>query len=189
MAPQSLIEAGVDEAGRGALAGPVVAAAVVLPPDAELQLHGITDSKLLSAPQREAARIRITEVALAWSVGVVEVPRIDEINILRAALEAMAQAVASLTVTPQHLAVDGKQAPPVALPCTCVIKGDQRYLHIAAASILAKTHRDDLMRQLHQQYPHYGWATHKGYPTRAHREAIRQYGPCPQHRLSFRLLG
>jgi ribonuclease HII len=182
-----LAEAGCDEAGRGCLAGPVVAAAVILPPRA--RLPGLDDSKKLGPAQREELRVRIERTAIAWAVEAVMVPEIDDLNILRASFLAMHRAIGRLAVRPQHLLIDGNRFLPYpGIPHTCLVKGDGRFRSIAAASILAKTHRDTLMRQLHERYPHYGWAVNKGYPTAAHRAAIERHGPCPEHRRSFRLL-
>ncbi len=181
------LEAGCDEAGRGCLAGPVVAAAVILPEN--IVLPGLNDSKKLSQKQRDALRPLIEQHALAWAVGVVAVAEIDEINILNAALLAMHRAVDALKLRPEHLLIDGNRFKPYAgTPHTCVIKGDGKLLSIAAASVLAKTHRDALMGDLHIQHPEYAWDRNAGYPTLAHREAIRQHGATVHHRTSFRLL-
>ncbi len=182
-----LIEAGCDEAGRGCLAGPVVAAAVVLPP--RVRLPGLDDSKKLSAGQREALRPLIERKAIAWAVAMVLPEEIDRINILRASFTAMHRAIAQLTTVPQHLLIDGDRfAPYTGIPHTCVVQGDGRFRSIAAASILAKTHRDAFMRRLHEEHPEYNWAVNKGYPTPDHRAAIERMGPCMHHRRSFRLL-
>lgn len=182
-----LLEAGCDEAGRGCLAGPVVAAAVILP--ARVKLPGLDDSKKLSEVAREALRPLIEERALAWAVAMVDPTEIDAINILNASFRAMHRAVDALTMRPQHLLIDGNRFIAYAgVPHTCHIKGDGRFRSIAAASILAKTHRDAFMRDLHQVHPNYGWAVNKGYPTLDHRAAIEQFGPCEHHRRSFRLL-
>lgn len=184
---QHLVEAGCDEAGRGCLAGPVVAAAVILPP--RIRLPGLDDSKKLTPTQREALRPRIEEHAIAWAVAVVEPAEIDTINILRASFLAMHKAIAALAVRPQHLLIDGNRFVPYAgIAHSCHVKGDGRFRSIAAASILAKTHRDAIMSALHEQHPHYGWAVNKGYPTPDHRAAIEQHGACEHHRRSFRLL-
>ena len=183
-----LIEAGCDEAGRGCLAGAVYAAAVVLPKDFRNEL--LNDSKQLPERQRYALREVIEREALAWAVGVVTPQEIDEINILNASFLAMHRAIDQLKVRPQHLLIDGnrfKKYPDI--PHTTVVKGDGKYLSIAAASILAKTYRDDYMKRLHEEFPHYGWKRNKGYPTKEHREAIARYGTTPYHRLSFNLLG
>ncbi|MFT3886466.1 MAG: ribonuclease HII [Flavobacteriales bacterium] len=182
-----LLEAGCDEAGRGCLAGPVVAAAVILPP--RVRLPGLDDSKKLTAAKREALRPVIEAHALAWAVVAVGPAEIDTLNILRASFIAMHRAIAQLGTTPQHLLIDGNRFIPYpGIPHTCLVKGDGRFRSIAAASILAKTHRDDLMCGLHAEHPHYGWEVNKGYPTPDHRMAIGQHGPCAHHRRSFRLL-
>ena len=180
------IEAGCDEAGRGCLSGAVFAAAVILPQDYHHPL--LNDSKQLSEKQRYALRPIIEQDAIAWAVGIVTPHEIDEINILNASILAMHRAVEQLSHTPQHLLIDGNRFKPYkGIPHTCVIKGDGKYLSIAAASILAKTYRDDYMLQLHEQYPRYGWDKNKGYPTKEHRSAIERYGTTPYHRQSFRL--
>ncbi|PTN10429.1 ribonuclease HII [Mangrovibacterium marinum] len=181
------LEAGCDEAGRGCLAGPVVAAAVILPAGFENEL--LNDSKKLSEKQRYQLRPIIEEQALAFGVGIVSHTEIDEINILNASFLAMHRAVEQLQQQPEHLLIDGNRfkAYP-GIGHTCIVKGDGKLLPIAAASILAKTYRDDLMNEIHQQFPNYAWDKNKGYPTKAHRQAIAQYGVSPHHRLSFRLL-
>ena len=182
-----VVEAGCDEAGRGCLAGAVYAAAVVLPPDFRNEL--LNDSKKLTEKQRYALRPLIEEAALAWAVGVVTPQEIDRINILNASFLAMHRAIEQLRVAPQHLLIDGNRFKPYpGIAHTCVVKGDGNYEAIAAASILAKTYRDDYMNELHEKYPMYDWKSNKGYPTKAHRAAIAQYGPSPYHRLSFQLL-
>lgn len=182
-----VVEAGCDEAGRGCLAGSVYAAAVVLPPDFRNEL--LNDSKKLTEKQRYALRPLIEEAALAWAVGVVTPQEIDRINILNASFLAMHRAIEQLKVAPQHLLIDGNRFKPYpGIAHTCVVKGDGKYEAIAAASILAKTYRDDYMNELHEKYPMYDWKSNKGYPTKAHRAAIAQYGPSPYHRLSFQLL-
>ncbi|HJB72564.1 MAG TPA: ribonuclease HII [Candidatus Barnesiella merdigallinarum] len=182
-----VVEAGCDEAGRGCLAGAVYAAAVVLPPDFRNEL--LNDSKKLTEKQRYALRPLIEEAALAWAVGIVTPQEIDRINILNASFLAMHRAIEQLWVTPQHLLIDGNRFKPYpGIAHTCVVKGDGKYEAIAAASILAKTYRDDYMNELHEKYPMYDWKSNKGYPTKAHRAAIAQYGPSPYHRLSFQLL-
>lgn len=182
------IEAGCDEAGRGCLAGPVYAAAVVLPHDFRNDL--LNDSKQLSEKQRYALREVIEREAVTWAVGVVTNEEIDEINILRASILAMHRAVAQLKIRPEHLLIDGNRFIPYEdIPYTTVVKGDATYMSIAAASILAKTYRDDFMQKIHQDYPQYHWDRNKGYPAPAHREAIRQYGTTPHHRMTFNLLG
>lgn len=185
---EDLIEAGCDEAGRGCLAGAVYAAAVILPPDFRNEL--LNDSKQLSERQRYDLRPVIQREALAWAVGVVSPQEIDEINILNASFLAMHRAVDALKVCPQHLLIDGNRFRPYSgIPHTTVVKGDGKYLSIAAASVLAKTYRDDYMLRLHAEYPDYGWDRNKGYPTREHRAAIALHGTTPYHRRSFNLLG
>ena len=183
-----LIEAGCDEAGRGCLAGSVYAAAVILPDDYDNPL--LNDSKQLSERQRYALREQIIADARAWAVGVVTPEEIDKINILRASFLAMHRALDQLGVRPEAIIVDGNRFTPYHdLPYTTVIKGDGKYQAIAAASILAKTFRDDYMNKLAEEFPQYDWASNKGYPTKKHREAIRRYGPTPYHRMSYNLLG
>lgn len=183
----NLIEAGLDEVGRGCLAGPVVAAAVILP---ATYTHPIlNDSKQLSRAQRERVRADILRDALAWAVAEVSNEEIDRINILKASFLAMHRAVDQLITRPEHLLVDGNRFTPYPMmPHTCIVKGDTKFLSIAAASVLAKCHRDELMEQIGLEFSHYGWAKNAGYPTLHHRAAIRQYGPCRWHRMSFRLL-
>ncbi len=182
-----LIEAGCDEAGRGCLAGPVYAAAVILPKDFYHPL--LNDSKQLTAKQRELLRPIIEKRALAWAVVAVSAQEIDEINILRASITGMHRAVEQLEITPQHLLIDGNRFYKYKdIPHTCVIKGDAKYASIAAASILAKTHRDEYMLKIAAEYPQYGWDKNMAYPTKAHRQAIAQYGVTPHHRMSYRLL-
>ncbi len=181
------IEAGCDEAGRGCLAGPVVAAAVILPSWFENGM--LNDSKQLTEKQRYLLRPVIKQEALAFGIGIVSNTEIDEINILNASFLAMHRAIQKLSVLPDHLLIDGNRFKPYpAIGHTCIVKGDGRYLPIAAASVLAKTCRDDLMNELHLDYPDYAWNRNKGYPTKAHREAIRKKGVSPFHRLTFRLL-
>ena len=181
------IEAGCDEAGRGCLAGPVYAAAVILPQDFSNDL--LNDSKKLSEKQRYQLREVIKREALAWAVGVVSADEIDKINILRASILAMHRAVTQLKIRLQHLLIDGNRFSPYTdIPHTTVVKGDATYMSIAAASILAKTYRDDFMLEIHKQYPQYHWDSNKGYPAPIHREAIRKYGTTPYHRLTFQLL-
>lgn len=185
---KELTEAGCDEAGRGCLAGAVYAAAVILPKDFRNEM--LNDSKQLSAKQRYLLRDVIQEQAIAYAIGVVTPEEIDKINILNASFLAMHRAVGRLTVRPEHLLIDGnrfKAYPDI--PHTTVIKGDGKYLSIAAASILAKTYRDDDMKSLHEQYPVYDWNKNKGYPTKKHRQAIAENGISPFHRLTFNLLG
>lgn len=181
------LEAGLDEAGRGCLAGPVFAAAVILP--ADFNLPFLNDSKQLTAKRREALRPEICAGAVAWAVGQASVAEIEELNIAQASYLAMHRAVAALAVAPTHLLVDGNRFRPLeGIAHTCVIGGDGLYRSIAAASILAKTFRDEHMQALAAEYPEYGWERHAGYPTKLHRDAIRAYGPSPHHRMSFRLL-
>lgn len=181
------LEAGCDEAGRGCLAGSVFAAAVILPLTFESEL--LNDSKKLTEKQRYALRPLIEKEALAWAVGIVTPKEIDEINILNASFLAMHRAVEQLNIAPNHLLIDGNRFTPYPnILHTCVIKGDGKYLSIAAASVLAKTYRDDYMAMLHAEYEQYDWKQNKGYPTRKHREAIRQHGTTPYHRMTFALL-
>lgn len=185
---QGRVEAGCDEAGRGCLAGSVYAAAVILPPD--YHNERLNDSKKLTARQRYALRQDIERDAVAWAVGVVTPQEIDQINILNASILAMHRALDQLQVRPEAIIVDGNRFKPYRdLPHTTIVKGDGKYLSIAAASILAKTYRDDEMIRLAQQYPDYDWQHNMGYPTRKHREAIRQHGVTPYHRRTFNLLG
>lgn len=179
-----LIEAGCDEAGRGCLAGSVFAAAVILPPDFSHPL--LNDSKQMSAKNRDTLRKIIELEAVAWSVQEISAARIDDINILNASIEGMNLAVANLDVKPQFIAVDGNRfRSSLGIPFACVVKGDGRFANIAAASVLAKTHRDEYMQRLAEEFPMYGWAKNKGYPTREHRLAIRKYGLSPHHRVTF----
>jgi ribonuclease HII len=181
------IEAGCDEAGRGCLAGPVFAAAVILP--AGFFHPALNDSKQLSLKQREILRPIIEEKAIAWAVGRAEPFEIDEINILNASFLAMHRAISELRIKPEFLLIDGPRFNPYRhIPHSCEIRGDGRFMSIAAASVLAKTYRDDFMHQIHLEYPVYHWDQNKGYPTRAHRDAISRNGACPYHRKSFRLL-
>lgn len=185
---QGRVEAGCDEAGRGCLAGSVYAAAVILPPD--YHNERLNDSKKLTARQRYALRQDIERDAVAWAVGVVTPQEIDLINILNASILAMHRALDQLQVRPEAIIVDGNRFKPYRdLPHTTIVKGDGKYLSIAAASILAKTYRDDEMVRLAQEYPDYDWQHNMGYPTRKHREAIRQHGITPYHRRTFNLLG
>jgi len=180
-------EVGLDEAGRGCLAGPVFAAAVMLPPDFNPAF--LTDSKQLSARRREVLREVICAEAVAWAVAEASPDEIATLNIAQASYLAMHRAVAALAVPAAHLLVDGNRFRPYpAIPHTCMVGGDGRFRHIAAASILAKTHRDARMSELAQEFPAYGWQQNAGYPTAAHRAAIRAHGPTPHHRLGFRLL-
>ena len=181
---KGIIECGLDEAGRGCLAGPVLAAAVILPPDFSNEM--LNDSKQLSEAKRYQLRPIIEWQALAWSVGVVYPEEIDKINILNASFLAMERAVLGLSIKPQHLLVDGNRfKTSLDIPFTCIVKGDGKMQSIAAASILAKTYRDDYMNQIAESYPQYQWAENKGYPTQAHRLAIQQYGITPHHRLTY----
>jgi ribonuclease HII len=181
------IEAGCDEAGRGCLAGAVYAAAVILPPG--FHCEKLNDSKLLTEKQREALRPLIEREAVAWAVGAASPEEIDRMNILRASFLAMHRAIEQLKAVPEHLLVDGNRfAPYPGIPHTTVVKGDGKYMSIAAASVLAKTHRDEYMNRLDAEYPGYRWRENKGYPTKAHRNAIREYGTTPYHRKSFTLL-
>ena len=181
---KDLIEAGCDEAGRGCLAGSVFAAAVILPPDFHHPL--LNDSKQMSARNRDTLRAIIERESVAWAVAEIPAGRIDEINILNASFEGMNTAIRQLSVAPQFIAVDGNRfRTQLTLPYACIVKGDGKYADIAAASVLAKTHRDEYMMRLHEEYPQYGWDRNKGYPTREHRLSIRRYGLTPYHRLSF----
>jgi ribonuclease HII len=183
-----LIEAGCDEAGRGCLAGPVFAAAVILPKDFSNDL--LDDSKKLSAKQRYDLRPLIEREALAWAVSSVSAPEIDDINILQASFLAMHKALKALPVIPRLLLIDGNRFTPYdGIQHQCIVKGDGIYMSIAAASVLAKTYRDDFMCKIHNEYPVYNWISNKGYPSRLHRERILKYGICPYHRKSFNLTG
>lgn len=181
------IEAGCDEAGRGCLAGPVYAAAVILPKDFSNEL--LNDSKKLTEAQRYALREVIEREALAWAVGVVTAAEIDEINILKASFLAMQRAVEQLKIVPQHLLIDGNRFTPYKIPYTTVVKGDAKFMSIAAASILAKTYRDDYMLGISKEFPQYDWHKNKGYPTPKHRAAIREHGATCHHRMTFNLTG
>ena len=181
---QELIEAGCDEAGRGCLAGSVYAAAVILPPD--YTNDELNDSKKLSAKRRYALREVIERDAVAWAVGVTTAAEIDEINILNASILAMHRALDKLAVRPEFVIVDGNRFKPYHdVPHQTIVKGDGKYLAIAAASILAKTYRDDYMHELHKEFPYYGWDRNAGYPTKQHREGIAEHGLTPYHRLTF----
>ena len=181
-----LIEAGCDEAGRGCLAGPVFAAAVILPKD--FSLDGLDDSKKLTHQQRDELRPFIEKNALAWAVAMVDHEEIDRINILNASFLAMHRAIEKLIIKPEYLSIDGNRFKTFQkIPHTCVIKGDGKYLNIAAASILAKTHRDEFMLNLSKDYPHYNWQQNKGYPTKAHRKAVLEMGLSPFHRKTFNI--
>ncbi|MBR1484251.1 MAG: ribonuclease HII [Prevotella sp.] len=183
-----LVVAGCDVAGRGCLAGAVFAAAVILPPDYQNAL--LNDSKQLSERRRYQLRTEVERDAVAWAVGIVAPEEIDHINILNASILAMHRALDQLAVRPEAVIVDGNRFKPYHdLPHTTIIKGDGKYLAIAAASVLAKTYRDDYMLRLAEEYPQYGWKQSKGYPTQAHRDAIRQHGTTPYHRMTYNLLG
>lgn len=181
------MEAGCDEAGRGCLAGPVFAAAVVLPP--EFSCDELNDSKQLSKKKRDALRSIIEGNAVSYAVASCSAEEIDKMNILWASVEAMHRALRKLQLTPDHILVDGNRFRPYeSIPHTCVVKGDTLFQSIAAASVLAKTYRDEYMLKLHEHYPGYGWGQNKGYPTAKHRQAIRELGSTPEHRKSFQLL-
>ncbi len=184
---KTLIEAGCDEAGRGCLAGPVYAASVILPKN--YKNKWLDDSKKLSDKDRYELRPEIEDKALAWAVGVVDNLEIDDINILKASFLAMHRAVDQLKLKPELLLIDGNRFTPYkTIPNHCIVKGDAKFLSIAAASILAKTYRDDFMKEAAIQYPHYSWEQNMAYPTKKHREAIRLYGTTPLHRMTFQLL-
>lgn len=181
------IEAGCDEAGRGCLSGPVVAAAVILPKDFSHEF--LNDSKLVTERKRKILRPIIEEQAIAWGVAMVHETEIDEINILKASFLAMHRAVDQLLIKPESLLIDGNRFTPYPnIPEVCIVKGDQKYMSIAAASILAKTYRDEYMENLHLEFPMYDWIQNKGYPTTKHRDAIREFGACKYHRHTFTLL-
>lgn len=185
---EQLVEAGCDEAGRGCLAGHVFAAAVILPKDYKNEL--LNDSKKLTEKQRYQLREQIEKDAIAYAVGVVTHEEIDKMNILKSSFVAMHRAVDALSVRPQHLLIDGNRFIPYPdIPHTTVVKGDAKFMSIAAASVLAKTYRDDYVMSIHKEYPMYAWDKNKGYPTKAHRAAILQFGASPYHRKSFNLLG
>ena len=184
---KDLLEAGTDEAGRGCLAGPVVAAAVILPEDFEHPL--LNDSKQLTEKQRQILRPFIEKNALAFGVSYINELKIDEINILQASILAMHTAIETLTITPNHIIVDGNKFKPYKnIPHKTIVKGDAKFMSIAAASVLAKTYRDDFMQKIDLEFPEYYWKQNKGYPTKQHREAIKEYGITPYHRKTFRLL-
>ena len=184
---EELIEAGCDEAGRGALAGPVFASAVILPKDFRHPM--LNDSKKLTARQRDELRTVIEQEAVAWAVASLDAAEIDRLNILRASITAMHNAISQLSTTPSLLLIDGNRFYRYKdIPHQCIIKGDGKYAPIAAASILAKTHRDEYMKRIAAEYPQYGWDKNMAYPTAAHREAIKKYGITPYHRLSYTLL-
>ncbi len=184
---ENCIEAGCDEAGRGCLAGPVVAAAVILP---ENYTHPIlNDSKKINEKNRYLLRTEIEESAIAFAVGIIDNKGVDELNILKASIMAMHKALDLLKINPQHIIIDGNKFIKYNnIPHQCIIKGDSKYYSIAAASILAKTYRDDIMHELHQKHPEYNWKKNKGYPTKEHRQAIKEFGTTPFHRMTFRLL-
>lgn len=185
---EGVVEAGCDEAGRGCLAGDVYAAAVILPPGFTNEL--LNDSKQLTEAQRYQLREVIEREAVAWAVGIVTTAEIDRMNILRASILAMHRAVDGLKVRPEHLLIDGNKFTPYkGITHNTVVKGDATYMSIAAASILAKTYRDDYMLRIAKEYPMYDWQSNKGYPTAKHRAAIREYGTTPHHRMTFNLLG
>jgi ribonuclease HII len=189
---EGVIEAGCDEAGRGCLAGSVFASAVILPTDYHNDL--LNDSKQLTAKQRYLLRDEIERDAVAWALGIVTAEEIDKMNILRASITAMHRAIDGLKVKPEHLIIDGNKFMPykregTLIPHTTIVKGDGKYLSIAAASILAKTYRDDYMKKLHQEFPFYGWDHNAGYPTKEHRQGIEIHGTTPYHRMTFNLLG
>ena len=184
---QQLIECGTDEAGRGCLAGPVTAAAVILPNNFKNNI--LTDSKQLSEKKRKLLKLIIEEQSVTFGVSHIMMNKIDRINILNASILAMQKSIKSLATKPQHIAVDGNRFKSFNnIPFSCIIKGDSKYLHIAAASVLAKTYRDAYMTQIHNEFPMYNWKKNKGYPTREHREAIKKFGITKYHRKSFRLL-
>lgn len=184
---EHLIEAGTDEAGRGCLAGPVTAAAVILPEHFENEL--LNDSKLLTEKSRDLLKPIIEQMALCYSVTHLEPLVIDEINILNASIKAMQHCIQKLNPTPLYIIVDGNRFKPIEnIPHSCIIKGDSKFMSIAAASVLAKTYRDEYMNRIHEEFPMYNWKQNKGYPTKEHREAIRKYGPTKYHRMTFRLL-
>jgi ribonuclease HII len=184
---QQLIECGTDEAGRGCLAGPVTAAAVILPNNFKNNI--LTDSKQLSEKKRKLLKLIIEEQSVTFGVSHIMMNKIDRINILNASILAMQKSIRSLATKPQHIAVDGNRFKSFNnIPFSCIIKGDSKYLHIAAASVLAKTYRDAYMTQIHNEFPMYNWKKNKGYPTREHREAIKKFGITKYHRKSFRLL-
>lgn len=182
-----ILEAGTDEAGRGCIAGPVTAAAVILPEDFENDF--VNDSKQITSKLRYKLREIIEEKALTYKVTHIFEDVIEEINILHASIKAMTESVKVLNPYPDFLIIDGNKFTPIPnLPYQCIVKGDSKYLSLAAASILAKTYRDDYMDKIHEEFPMYNWKKNKGYPTKEHREAIKEYGPCKYHRMSFKLL-
>jgi len=184
---EHLIEAGTDEAGRGCLAGPVTAAAVILPEHFENEL--LNDSKLLTEKNRDLLKPIIEQTALCYSITHLDPLEIDEINILNASIKAMQHCIQKLNPTPLYIIVDGNRFKPIPnIPHSCIIKGDSKFMSIAAASVLAKTYRDAYMNRIHEEFPMYNWKQNKGYPTKEHRDAIRKYGPTKYHRMTFRLL-
>ncbi|MBN1251962.1 MAG: ribonuclease HII [Bacteroidales bacterium] len=184
---ENKIEAGCDEAGRGCLAGPVFAAAVILPQDFNNQ--EITDSKKISEKKRDELKIIIEKEALAWSIAMIDNNEIDKINILNASIKAMHIAISNLKIKPEHLIIDGNRFHKYdSIQHTCIVKGDSKYLSIAAASILAKTHRDEYMLKIDEEFPEYNWKKNKAYPTKEHRLAIKKFGVTKYHRLSYKLL-
>jgi len=183
---KGIIEAGCDEAGRGCLAGPVVAAAVILPESTDL--INLNDSKQLSENQRNELRIQIEKQAIAYAVSFISPTKIDEINILWASILGMHESLDQLTTRPEHILVDGNKFKPYQFtPNSCIVKGDAKFASIAAASILAKTYRDDYMAKIHNEFPMYDWKQNKGYPTKKHKKAIKEFGSCHYHRKSFKL--
>ena len=181
------LECGTDEAGRGCLAGPVTAAAVILPEDFELDL--LNDSKQLSEKMREKLKPIIENKAISFAVTHLEPKIIDEINILNASIKAMQESIMKLNPTPLYIIVDGNRFKPINnIPYSTIVKGDSKYMSIAAASVLAKTYRDAYMDRIHEEFPMYNWKQNKGYPTKEHRAAIKKYGPCKYHRMTFKLL-
>ncbi|MCB2197107.1 MAG: ribonuclease HII [Bacteroidetes bacterium] len=184
---KGVVEVGCDEAGRGCLAGPVVAAAVILPADFTHPL--LNDSKTISEKNRYLLRTEIEQSALAFGIGILDNKKIDEVNILKASILAMHKAIDALKTIPEHIIIDGNKFINYRkIPHQCIVKGDSKYYSIAAASILAKTYRDDIMNELHEKHPEYNWKKNKGYPTKQHRQAIKEFGPTPYHRMSFRLV-
>jgi len=184
---ENVIEAGCDEAGRGCLAGPVVAAAVILPEGFEHKI--LNDSKQINEKKRYELRAEIEESALAFAIGIIDNNEIDKINILKASIMAMHKSLDQLKIKPEHIIIDGNKFIKYKnIPHQTIVKGDSKYYSIAAASILAKTYRDDIMHELDLQHPEYGWKQNKGYPTKKHRQAIKEFGTTPFHRMSFRLL-
>ncbi|MBU8891984.1 MAG: ribonuclease HII [Bacteroidales bacterium] len=184
---QGVVEAGCDEAGRGCLAGPVVAAAVILPADFAHPV--LNDSKKINEKNRYLLREEIEKTAISYAIGIIDNKGVDELNILKASIMAMHKALDSLKILPDHVIIDGNKFIKYKnIPHQCIVKGDSKYYSIAAASILAKTYRDDIMNDLHQKHPEYNWKRNKGYPTKEHRRAIKEFGTTPFHRMTFRLL-